>query len=275
MTPKSHQTIWQRAIKETFTLNSTMAAAGIAYFALLSLFPLILLMIAIASIWFDPMWVESELITQLEFVIPGISGLLGSNLEKLVEARSSVSTTASLVLIWSGSTLFSIIARVLDTMWNGKDVRTGWRYRGLALLAVCGISAIVLPMLFIGTTLTPMIDRFVPDVVVTLYENLVLLVTILISCLLFGLLYRYLPHAGPSWREVWPGAITCGVLWEIAKRGFLYYSSNFLSASNLVYGSVATIIAFLTWVYISGLIFFFGAHLIIGYSRRSENLEHS
>ena len=70
-----------------------------------------------------------------------------------------------------------------------------------------------------------------------------------------------LPHGASTWREILPGAIGAGLLWELAKKAFLFFVSTYISVSNLVYGSVAAIIAFLAWAYLSGLIFLFGALL--------------
>lgn len=272
MTKEEHFTIWRNAFRETFTLNSVLSAAGMAYFALFSFFPLILLVVAVASLWFDPLWVENEIVTQLEFVIPGITYLLGENLSKIIQSRGSVTTTASLLLAWSGSTLFSVVARILDTIWNGRDVRTGIRYRGLSLLFVVGLSIIILPLLFIETWLTPLIKGLLPDLPVFLYRDVGFIISILVNIALFGALYRFLPHAGPPWRDVWVGAFTAGILWAVAKSFFVSYTTRFLSTSNLVYGSVSAIIAFLTWMHFSGLILFFGAYLGVGYSgARGEN----
>ena len=274
MSPKisiaNHIEIWSQALKKTFKIDTTLAAAGIAFFALLSLFPFILLIVAVSSIWFEPLWVESKLVLQLEFMIPGLSELLGKNFEHIVMARSSVSKLASLVLIWSGSTLFSIMARALDSVWGSREVRTGWRYRGMSLLFVIALSIVVLPAIFVATTVVPIIDHFTPNFVSQAYSVITPFVSILISSVLFGLLYRFVPHNRPTWKEVRLGAVTCGILWELAKRGFLLYTANYLSTSNLVYGSFSTIIAFLFWVYLSGVIFFFGAQLSAGYSQSVE-----
>lgn len=263
---KEHFDIWKKAIKESLSLQSTLSAAGLAYFALFSFFPIILLIVAIASIWFDPLWVESELVTQLEFVIPGVSQLLGNNLAKLVAARASVATSASLLLIWSASTLFSMLARIMDSIWSGTDVRPGFRYRGLALLAVGLLSIIILPLFVLGTWVVPLIRNWLPFQSFFFSPTMSLLFSILVSVLLFGLLYRFLPHASPHWRDVWIGSVAAAVLWEIAKKAFLAYTVRFVSGSNLVYGSVSTIIGFLMWVHFSALIFFFGAHLGVQYS---------
>ena len=83
-------------------------------------------------------------------------------------------------------------------------------------------------------------------------------------CLIHGALY----HAS-TWnfylaRDT-PGAMGAGLLWELAKKAFLFFVSTYISVSNLVYGSVAAIIAFLVWAYLSGLIFLFGAFLSVSY----------
>jgi len=266
-----HAEVWSLALRKTFKIDTTLSSAGLAFFALFSLFPLILLVVAISSLMFEPLWVESKLVAQLEFVIPGLSELLGKNFERIIEARGSVSQLASLALIWSGSTLFSIMARALDAVWSNHEVRTGWRYRGMSLLFVIVLSITILPAILVATTLVPLIDHFVPSFVSQAYSLITPFVSILISSLMFGMLYRFVPHNRPTWKEVGLGAITCGILWELAKRGFLLFTSRYLSAYNLVYGSFSTIIVFLFWVYLSGLIFFFGAQLSAGYSQWVES----
>ncbi len=90
-------------------------------------------------------------------------------------------------------------------------------------------------------------------------------VAVLLDVALFMTLYIMLPHGPSTWREILPGAIGAGVLWELAKKAFLFFVSTYISVSNLVYGSVAAIIAFLVWAYLSALIFLFGAYLNVSY----------
>ena len=98
-------------------------------------------------------------------------------------------------------------------------------------------------------------------------------VAILLDIVLFMLLYTIFPHGGATWRELLPGAIGAGLLWELAKKGFLLFVSTYLSTSNLVYGSVATIIAFLTWAYLSSIILLFGAFLSVAYYHRKKQAD--
>jgi uncharacterized BrkB/YihY/UPF0761 family membrane protein len=66
-----------------------------------------------------------------------------------------------------------------------------------------------------------------------------------------------------------------GLVWELAKKAFLFFISTYLSVSNLVYGSVAAIIAFLAWAYLSGLIFLFGAYLSVSYCQQRQQQQAS
>ena len=79
-----------------------------------------------------------------------------------------------------------------------------------------------------------------------------------------------LPHGAAGWREILPGAIGAGLLWELAKKAFLFFIATYISASNLVYGSVAAIVAFLTWAFLSGHIFLFGAYLNLRYVQSQQ-----
>jgi membrane protein len=97
-----------------------------------------------------------------------------------------------------------------------------------------------------------------------------LVLAILLDIAFFMVLYLMLPHSTSTWREILPGAIGAGLLWELAKKTFLFFVSTYISMSNLVYGSVAAIIAFLTWSYLSGLIFLFGAYLSVTFFHHKQ-----
>ena len=60
------------------------------------------------------------------------------------------------------------------------------------------------------------------------------------------------------------------LLWELAKKAFLLFVATYISVSNLIYGSVAAIMAFLLWAFLSGLIFLFGAFVSVAYYRLKQ-----
>jgi len=128
--------------------------------------------------------------------------------------------------------------------------------------------AFVGPALFLASfagSLIANLRTWMPNQIIPLGNGISFVLAILLDVALFMLLYIMLPHGVSTWREILPGAMGAGLLWELAKKAFLFFVSTYLSVSNLVYGSVAAIIAFLVWAYLSGLIFLFGAFLSLSY----------
>lgn len=256
-----------RAANHVLAPDSSQVAASIAYFALLSLFPLTLFTIAIASVWLDPLLIEADVISRLEFVAPALGQLLGQNIERIVIERRSVTGFAVITLLWSGSTIFHVITRALDTIWEVGRRRPVWRHRGVAIVTALSLSILLLIASLIGSTVITVLNTLASAPVRNFYATLSTLFPPLLSIILFGLLYYFLPHTPITVHDVLPGAVIAGLLWELAKRGFLYFVATYLSLSNLVYGSVATLVAFLFWAYISSVIFLYGAHINVGYRR--------
>jgi membrane protein len=253
------------AAKETLKPETAIAAAAIAYFALFSLFPITLLSISIASFSLGPSTDRQLIIQRLEFIAPAMGQLLGQNIDEIVEARGPITGVALVGLIWAASTVFHTFTHTLKEIWGVKKHRAVWKRRGLAILFVL---TFVGPALFLASFAGSMIAHLrtlLPGLIIPMGSGVSLVLAILLNVALFMVLYMMLPHGASTWREVLPGAIGAGFLWELAKKVFLSFVSTYISVSNLVYGSVAAIIAFLAWAYLSGLIFLFGAYLTVAY----------
>jgi membrane protein len=260
--------------REALKPDSSMTAAAIAYFALLSLFPLTLLSIAIASFTLGPLIDRQLIVQKLEFIAPALGQLFGRNIEEIIRARGPITVVAIVGLIWSGSTVFYTLTQTLSVIWSNKRRRPVWKRRGLAILFVL---VLVGPALFLASLASSMITNFynwLPSQVIPIVGGFSYLVAIILDIALFMVLYIVLPHGSSSWREILPGAMGAGLLWELAKKAFLIFVSMYVSISNLVYGSVAGMIAFMVWAYLSGLIFLFGAYLSFSYYQvKHRNVE--
>jgi membrane protein len=258
------------AARETLKPDSAITAAAIAYLAIFSLFPTTLLSIAIASFTLGPLVDQQLIIQKLEFIAPALGQLLGNNITEIVRARGPVTTVALVGLIWSASTIFYTLTGTLNGIWGNKRSRPFWRRRGLSILFIL---IFVGPILFLTSIAGSMITNLLallPDKIIPIVGGGGLLLAILLDVAFFMVLYLMLPHAASTWREILPGALGAGLLWELAKKTFLLFVSTYISVSNLVYGSVAAIIAFLVWSYLSGLIFLFGAYLSVSYYRLKQ-----
>lgn len=262
--------VWQ-AGRDAFAPESQLVASSIGYYTLFSVFPLALLVVAVASNWLDPLLAEARIVEELEFIIPGLESLLGTNLQSLVKARGPVTGLALLALIWSASSAFNVITRAMDRIW-GVDInhrRSIWRHRTLAVIMVLIITGLLLIGTTVEGTLMTILNSLLPPQLDRIGPFTTGFWAVAVNILLFAILYYFMPHIRLSWREVLPGAILAGFLWELAKRLFLFFVANYLSRSNLVYGSVGTIIAFLAWTYASSLVLLFGAYL-----NRNANTAH-
>jgi membrane protein len=258
------------AAQEALKPNSVIRAAAIAYFALFSLFPLVLLSIAIASFRLGSLMDQHLVIRRLEFIAPALGQLLGQNIDEIILGRGPVTGIALVGLIWSSSTIFYILTSSLNEIWHIKRKRPIWRQRGLAIMLVLALVAPSLILASFAGSLNTSLRALLPDAIMQLVGSGSLVMAILLDVALFLVLYLLLPHGNATWREILPGAIAAGFLWELAKKAFLAFIATYIFASNLVYGSVAAIIAFLTWAYLSGLIFLFGAYLSFSYFRLKQ-----
>jgi len=211
---------------------------------------------------------EQQLVIQkLEFIAPALGQLLGPNIDEIIRARGPVTAVALVGLLWSASTVFYTLTLTLNETWGITRRRPGWKRRGLAILFVL---IVVGPALFLASFAGSMISHvrsWWPDQIIPIGDEFSLALAILLDVASFMVIYMLLPHGAATWREILPGAIGAGFLWELAKKAFLVFVSTYISISNLVYGSVAAMLAFLAWAYLSALIFLFGAYLSVSYFR--------
>jgi membrane protein len=257
------------AAKQALKPDSVITAAAIAYFAIFSLFPLTLLSIAIASFSLGSLMDQHLIVQKLEFIAPALGQLLGKNIDEIIRARGPITIVAFVSLVWSASTIFYMLTGALNKIWGIERSRPVWKRRGLAILFVL---VFVGPILFLASFAGSMIANlltWLPDQIMQIVGGTSLVLAIMLDVTLFMMLYLMLPHVA-SWREILPGAIGAGLLWELAKKAFLFFVSTYISVSNLVYGSVAAIIALMTWAYLSGHIFLFGAYLSVILHRLKE-----
>lgn len=253
------------ATQQTLKPDTSIMASAIAYFALFSLFPLILLSISIASFRLGPTMDEHVIVQQLEFVAPALSQLLGKNIDQIIKARGTVSSIALISLIWSASSVFYTLTHTLNDIWHKKKTRSAWKIRGLAILFVLAFVGPTLLLISFAGSVLANLQLWLPNQILPLSAGISLSLTTLLDVILFMALYMLLPHGTSTWREILPGAMTAGILWELAKKFFLAFISTYISVSNLVYGTVAVIIAFLAWAYFSSLIFLFGVYISFSY----------
>jgi membrane protein len=247
--------------------DGAIVSRSIAYYALFSLFPLLLVLMSFSS---SVLAVEEAQQVVLELVnryLPVATDLIQANIEQVLSARSTIGILALLGLIWSASGVFTAIYRAVNRAWGNPKSQLFWSEKLFGLAVVLFFGLLLLGTTFYSTILsvvqtwqTIYLDWQPPDNpgVSWLVDLLSTLIPPLVSVITFIILYRTIPRNKVSWRDVWLGGLLAGMIWEAARRLYTWYLANFASYS-LIYGSVGAIIGFLLWAYLGAQILLLGA----------------
>ena len=269
--------IIQRTVVSFGQDDGPALAAAIAYRALFSFFPLVLLLLAVSSSLLVNS-TEEQVVIFVESFLPTAGDLVRGNVDAVLRSRVAVVVLAALGLLWSASSVFAVVDRAVNRVWGATARRPFWQQQALALSIVIGIG-----LLFLISTLTTTIYNLLKDIHLPwlgiepfnshLGQRLLpLLGPMLLDYIVFLMLYRLLPVARVCWREALPGALVAGTAWQIAKAGFNLYVRHF-DPYELVYGSVTAIIVFLMFTYIAAVILVMGAEFAAAWTqtRRERN----
>jgi membrane protein len=246
-----------------------MLAAAFAYYLLLSLFPLLLLLIAIATPFLTSEQVVRETVRFATNYFPAAGNELRRILEQVVNARGPVTLLAVLGLLWSASGVFDLIQRGLNRAWHVSQPRPLWRQRLVSLVTVLGVG-FLFGVSFAISAFVRSGFRLPLRIGGASIEIVGLILTTALNFILFSILYKVFPFSRVTYGQVWRGALLASILWELAKILFVVYLLNF-ARLGLVYGSVGAIIALLLWGYITAAILLFGAEVAAVNSRISMN----
>ncbi|UCH24888.1 MAG: YihY/virulence factor BrkB family protein [Trueperaceae bacterium] len=252
-------------------------AAALTFYLLLSLAPLFIVAVSIASFILDRPDARGRLIEQIDVVIGPAGEQLAATLLRSAYDAYDISTgiiasvIGTLILFFSASLVFNELRSAFDSIWNvaPKHRRRAHRFvrnRLVAFGMVLGTGLLLLCSLVGQTALTTLKDRLSrsSSVSFTLLGALDFVVNIVVLTLLFAVLYRLLPQAKVRWKDVGLGAGVAGLLFVFGRSLIGLYLGN--SALRSVYGAAGSLVVFLVWTYYSTQIFLLGAELSKVYS---------
>lgn len=247
---------------QDFSARGLRNAAALSYYAIFSVFPMLLLVVVVLSRVLGQVLTEEQVMSALTPFLPeGATGaltLIHSFVSGAFELSGSVTVIAILSLAWAGLGLFGNIASGLDTIFQAERpiglVRGRIRALVMAVVLIVLLSLSFLSSLVIGLfdslTLSPAGWLRISTIALPLGLNM----------LIFTLLFRFVPGRRPEWEAIWPAALLGALLWEIAKSLF-----GLLTASSLLYqpvfGAIASGMLLLFWIYILAGSFLFSAEI--------------
>ena len=243
----------------------TMIAAGVAFYALLAIFPDITALVSLYGLVFDAADVERQM-SLLAGVLPGDAlSILTTAVKKVADASSGSLTFGAIgglaVALWSATSGTKALFEALNIAYAEKEKRGFLRLTAIALLFTLGAVLFVILALALIAIVPVVLDYLglgeTGKVLISVLRWPLLAAGVIVA---LGLLYRHGPSRDhPQWRWLSWGAAAATVLWLVGSLLFSFYVSNF-GNYNATYGSVGAIIL-LMWFYISALIILVGAEL--------------
>ncbi len=266
MTKAPNWKILSRSLVAFMDNDLTASSAAVSYFSMLALFPTLILLLAFGNRLVGPEAVETYLIGQVLQFLPGTHAFVRKNLEYMTEVSPSLILSCFFVLVWAGSWLVTVIEKALNRIWC-TDPRPFLRGRAVnfALMGIVfvllALSAVVAAIIAAVRSAADTIPLNVGPELAALsgfaWQIIFFVVSVMLTIILFTILYYWLPNTDVTVREALTGAAITGILWEAAKFGFAYLIPYF--HYDLLYGSIGAGVALLSWVYISSVIMLFGA----------------
>ena len=260
-----------RALVRLVNSNDITHAAAIAYYALLSLFPFLLLVISmLGSITAD----DADRLAVLSFVFryfPTQFEFVNTQLDAFRQTRVQLGVAGGLALIWASLGVFGAVTSAVNDAWGVEKQRSFLRHRMVSfLMLVAGGGVMILGLLLVGAVQVAQASWF--GIMLARFRWLEALQTLtftysatILLILAVGLVFYFIPNAKTRFRDVWVGAVLTGVLWRIAFDGFSWYIGR--SGLNFIHGSIAAVVVFLLWVYVSSVILMYGVEFTAAYAR--------
>ena len=249
--------------------NGPNVAAGVAYFALFSIFPLALAGITISGFFFATKPEQLALVRGIQELVPVSTDFLSDVIEGVVNSRGPISIIATVGFIWSGLAVFSSLRKAINHAWGiGKPPNLlKERLIDLSMAVGVAMAASVVILLSAAFFETPKIGEWLSIIAGGAFAKLLAtLLSLLVTFLVLLLMYKFVPHRKVPWGDVWLAAIIGAVFFEGGKLAIAWYFSGF-GAFNLVYGSLGALMVILLWIYLSALIVLIAAQFSAVYSR--------
>jgi membrane protein len=263
---------WWGALKRTVTEfradNLTDWAAALTYYAILSIFPALIVLVAILGLAGDS--ATQSVLDNLNELGPGPATDIVSGAIKEIAASQGTAGIALVIglmaALWSASGYVGAFSRACNVVYEVEEGRPFWKLRPLQL-AMSLLLILLVALSAIAVVVTGPLAKQVGNLfglgstAVTIWDIAKWPVIVVTVITMLAMLYYGAPNVRqPGFRWITPGGVLGVGLWLLASAGFALYVANF-GAYNKTYGSLAGVIVFLIWLWISNLAVLLGAEL--------------
>lgn len=272
--------IWS-VLKETFhgfSEHKVLKLSGaLAYYMVFSMGPLLIVIISLCGLFLEREAVEGKVYAVLQgFVGSDTAAQLQDIIRNaaLDKQNAMAVLLGGIVLVIGATTVFAEIQDSINTIWGVKPKpKRGWlkylQNRFLSFSVIVSLGFLLLVSLAVSTLIEMLSDRLqesFPGMAVVVVYSVNLALSLGISTLIFGTIFKVLPDARIKWRDVFMGALVTAILFMAGKFGISFYISQTKVGST--YGGAGSLVILLVWVYYSAVILYIGAEYTKAYAIR-------
>jgi membrane protein len=255
------------AAKDFRRHSCTTLAASLAYFSLLSLFPLVFMVLYLVSFLVSRDNLGYDyLLRFLQEFLPALGGELARGIKRIA-MQKNVQWIGVVTSAWFGMLVFHEVQYAVNVVFETPRRRHPVVATVLSAVLL-GLVAVLMVLSYVASQIVAFAVDLAPrrlglDVLALSLYRIVISVVLpsVLTLAATTALYRYLPADAPAWRHAFSGAVVLTVLWEAAKHVFTGYV-NSLAMYNRMYGPIVAVVLFLLWVYYSSALFLYGAALV-------------
>jgi membrane protein len=253
------------AIGDWWNDNCLRLAASLAFYTALSLAPLVLLIVGLASMVIDRQQAATQLAAQLESLMGSSGGeLVRTILTTTTQAEGTIATIVSLGMLFIGATaVFGELQTTLNLIWEVQPAPSS----GICVFSLAFLLLVSLVITAVITTITSTFQGAERTIFSMVLE---FAVSVLVLTFVFALLFKYVPDAQIEWQDVWLGGFVSAVLFTVGKTAIGYYIGH--ASVGSAYGAAGSLVVLLVWVYYSSLIFFFGAEFTHAWAKQQHQI---
>jgi membrane protein len=243
--------------------NALNYAGAMAYFAVLSLFQLLVLAVVVGSFFLGEGEARDFVVEMVAENTPLDPTFVGETIDAVVESRGTMSAVSVAFLLWGALGLFSALSAGISVVFDNAPRRDFIKDKLIGLLLMGLAGGLALASLVVGIAtgiLQRLADRLLIDLPIgdTAVWLIGLLAPIALIFLAFWVVYRVVPNRPVSWGEVLPGAIAATVLWTGLRFGFTWYATRIANYDS-AFGPVSTGITLIIFLYFASVIILVGA----------------
>ena len=265
------QAIW-RWLTGVYNSDDLTFASSIAYYALLSLFPFFLLALSLVALVTDSQSDRDALLGFVFRYFPRQFDFVEVQLAALQRAHVQLGVAGSVLMVWAAMGVFGAVTSAVNNAWGVEKQPSYFKHKLISFVMLVVAGLLLLIGLLAVSAMNVAEARWFAGVIsgnprlVVLQGIAVRWATMVLFIFVVGLVFYFVPNAKVRFRDVWVGAVLTGMLWRGALALFSIYVRD-LSRFSMLHGSIATVIVFLLWIYVSAVILLYGVEVTAAYAR--------